>query len=181
MEGLKLSNGLKFKLGDETVANLAALKELDEKTAMLFATPENLTNEMMIPISRKTITLTKLLQSLNKINQKRISNEKKAAQMKAAIAEIIGPDVDVDRFIAELDSKVELANSEVSKKDVEEFSGRVEAEIEETENRIAEKNSELENVGADYQKAMELSEEIKALEEKLEVLYAEWETLSEEM
>ncbi len=58
---------------------------------------------------------------------------------------------------------------------------KVEAEIEETENQIAEKNDELENVGADYQKAMELSEEIKELEEKLEKLYAEWETLSEEM
>ncbi len=58
---------------------------------------------------------------------------------------------------------------------------KVEAEIEKTEAEIAEKNGLLETVGADYQKAMELSAAIHALEESLETLYTEWETLSEEL
>ncbi len=58
---------------------------------------------------------------------------------------------------------------------------KVEAEIEETEAAIAQKNEALAVQGADYQKAMELSGEIEKLEEKLAALYEEWETLSEEL
>ena len=58
---------------------------------------------------------------------------------------------------------------------------KVEAEIEETEKAIAEKNEKLANIGADYQKAMELSAEIEKLETSLAALYEEWETLSEEL
>ncbi len=58
---------------------------------------------------------------------------------------------------------------------------KVEAEIEETEAAIRDKNEALAAVGADYQKAMELSGEIEKLEEELSALYEEWETLSEEL
>ncbi len=58
---------------------------------------------------------------------------------------------------------------------------KVEAEIEKTEKAIEEKNALLAQAGADYQKAMELSEEIAALEKVLEALYGEWETLSDEI
>ncbi|MBQ7036896.1 MAG: ABC-F family ATP-binding cassette domain-containing protein [Clostridia bacterium] len=58
---------------------------------------------------------------------------------------------------------------------------KVEAEIEETEKAIAEKNGGLETAGADYQKAMELSGEIEKLETSLAALYEEWEILSEEL
>jgi len=104
MEGLNLSNGLKFKLGDETVAKLAALKELDNKTAMLFAQPENLTNEMMISISRKTVSLTKFLKELNKIKAKHISNDKKAEQIKAAMTQLLGNDA--EKLSAEIEAEI---------------------------------------------------------------------------
>lgn len=58
---------------------------------------------------------------------------------------------------------------------------KVEAEIEETEAAIAEKNTLLQAAGADYQKAMEISGEISALETTLATLYEEWEQLSEEI
>ena len=58
---------------------------------------------------------------------------------------------------------------------------KIEAEIEETEKKIAEKNALLEDAGADYQKAMELSAAIGELEKALEALYEEWETLAEEI
>jgi len=58
---------------------------------------------------------------------------------------------------------------------------KIEAEIEETEKKIAEKNALLEDAGADYQKAMELSVAIGELEKALEALYEEWETLAEEI
>ncbi len=58
---------------------------------------------------------------------------------------------------------------------------KIEAEIEETERLIAEKNALLTAAGADYQKAMELSGTIEALEKALDALYEEWETLAEEM
>ncbi len=59
--------------------------------------------------------------------------------------------------------------------------GRVETEISETEAALTEKNALLEAAGADYQKCMELSGEVAKLTEKLETLYAEWETLAEEI
>ncbi len=58
---------------------------------------------------------------------------------------------------------------------------KLETEIEETETAIAEKNTLLQDAGADYQKAMEISGEISALETTLEALYEEWEQLSEEI
>ncbi|MBE7063270.1 MAG: ABC-F family ATP-binding cassette domain-containing protein [Ruminococcaceae bacterium] len=58
---------------------------------------------------------------------------------------------------------------------------KVEAEIEKTEAAIAEKNDLLQEAGADYQRCMELSGEISALETTLEALYEEWEQLSEEI
>ena len=56
---------------------------------------------------------------------------------------------------------------------------RTETEIGAVEAEIAEKTKALEDVGADYEKALELTNAISALEEKLAELYETWETLAE--
>ncbi|MBE7025397.1 MAG: ABC-F family ATP-binding cassette domain-containing protein [Ruminococcaceae bacterium] len=58
---------------------------------------------------------------------------------------------------------------------------KIETEIEETETAIAQRNVLLQEAGADYQRAMEISGEIGELEKTLESLYTEWEQLSEEI
>ncbi|MCH5185122.1 MAG: ABC-F type ribosomal protection protein [Oscillospiraceae bacterium] len=59
---------------------------------------------------------------------------------------------------------------------------RAEEEIEETEDRIKELTKKLESpdISADYVKAMEISEEIGKLNDRLDELYAEWEELQGE-
>lgn len=58
---------------------------------------------------------------------------------------------------------------------------KIEKEIEETEEQIAAQNELLAEAGADYQRAMEITGCISALEETLETLYTKWEALSEEL
>ncbi|MBQ9915502.1 MAG: hypothetical protein IJO50_05085 [Clostridia bacterium] len=53
------------------------------------------------------------------------------------------------------------------------------AEIAACEEAIGKLSQELENVGADYEKAQKLTEENDALEEKLLGLYEAWEALGE--
>ncbi len=55
---------------------------------------------------------------------------------------------------------------------------KVEAEIEACEQKTATLQEELNNVGSDFMKAQELSEELESLNEKLLELYEKWEELS---
>lgn len=174
MEGLNLSKGLQFKLGDDTVAKLTALKELDEMSLKLFETPEMVTNEMMISISRKTIHLTKLLRCLNKINEKRISNEKKAEMIKAAISQEIGDDL--DGFIAGLEESV---NNAYEKLDLNDISKKIDADISETGTILENKAKNIANEINTETKSIAQSTE-RRIEEDIDLLKQQKKDLFEE-
>lgn len=174
MEGLNLSKGLQFKLGDDTVTKLTALKELDEMSLKLFETPKMVTNEMMISISRKTIHLTKLLRCLNKINEKRISNEKKAEMIKAAISQEIGDDL--DGFIAGLEESV---NNAYEKLDLNDISKKIDADISETGTILENKAKNIANEINTETKSIAQSTE-RRIEEDIDLLKQQKKDLFEE-
>ncbi|MBP3284020.1 MAG: hypothetical protein J6M02_00790 [Clostridia bacterium] len=144
MAELNLSEDLKFRLGEETVSKLTALKELGGKVTDLFAESKDIPNQMLISISRKSRKLNQFLLRVNEIDGKTVNNDgeannKKVSEMREAMKQWLGGDI--DKFSKDLESEiksVKVAMDEKAKAIATQLNEETQEVAESADHRIAE-------------------------------------------